>query len=361
MVLADTGEDAIAACSDCAYAANLEMAESKPPSEPKRSDVPELERVSTPGRKSVADVTAFLKKSPKDIIKTLIYQADRRIVAVLVRGDHEINDIKLKKVLDVSELQLAPSQAVERVTGAPSGFAGPLGLRGLEIWADFAVQGMSAAVVGANRPDAHLLNVVPGRDFTVDRYADLRNVTSEDPCPRCGGRMEIRRGIEVGHVFLLGSKYSEAMGAMFLDKDGSKKPFVMGCFGIGIGRTAAAAVEQHYDEKGIRWPETIQVHILPLNVNSEKVMITAELIYGTLVTAGVDVLLDDREERAGVKFNDADLIGIPVQVIVGEKNLGEGALEWKERRTGKMEKIPTEQIIDLLKKRFSPKPAVPVY
>ncbi len=364
MVLADTGEDAIATCASCTYAANVEMARTADPEEAVRSGVPELERVSTPGKKTVEEVSSFLRVKPRDLIKTLIYQADRRIVAVLVRGDHEVNEIKLRKALDAGDLQLAPAQAVESLTRAPSGFAGPVGLGETTILADTALKGMAEAVVGANSADAHLLHVVPGRDFLIETYLDLRNVTEEDPCPKCGSRIEIRRGIEVGHVFLLGTKYSETMGANFLDKDGAKKPFVMGCFGIGIGRTAAAAVEQNHDEKGIRWPDAIapfQVHILPMNVNSERVMITSELIYGTLMTAGVEVLLDDRDERAGVKFNDADLIGIPVQVVVGDKNLAEGLVEWKERRTNKVEKVSTEKIIDLLKQRFSPGRPAPLF
>ncbi|MCG3117583.1 MAG: proline--tRNA ligase [Candidatus Manganitrophus sp. SA1] len=354
MVLAQTGEEGIASCTKCDYAANVERAELKPGAGgrgPGAGEVKGLEKVQTPGKKTVEEVSAFLKVTPKELVKTLLFSADGRPLAVLVRGDHQVNEIKVRRLLGVSDLVLADAAKVEAWTGGPSGFSGPVGLKNIEIIGDLSVEAMPEAIVGANEKDAHSLHAVPGRDFKVDRFADLRNAVAGDACPRCGAPESIDRGIEVGHVFMLGTKYSEAMKATFLDPKGEEQFFVMGCYGIGVSRIIAAAIEQNHDEKGIIWPMPIApfaIHIIPVQDQSERVMITAELIYGSMIRAGIETIIEDRSERAGVKFNDADLLGVPYQVVLGEKNLHEGFVELKNRRTGEKQKIEVEKAIDHL-------------
>jgi prolyl-tRNA synthetase len=358
MVLADTGEEGIAVCDACDYAANVERAElqehaHKPPPE----TLQDKQRVSTPGKKTVEDVTVFLKVPAGQLVKTLLYRADGKIVAVLVRGDHEINEVKLKKVLGVTDLALADPATVEKLTGAPVGFAGPIGLSGVTLIADLAVKNLANVVVGSNSPDAHWVGANPGRDFTPDRYADIRNAMVGDACPRCGKPIRIVRGIEVGHVFMLGTKYSEKMKATYLDQQGQDRTIVMGCYGIGVGRTAAAAVEQNHDAKGIIWPAPIapfQVHILPLGDKSGKVLAAAQALEAELEKTGIEVLLDDRDERPGVKFNDADLIGCPYHVVIGEKGLAQDQIELKERRTGTVTKLAPRDILPRLKELLRP-------
>lgn len=352
MVLAQTGEEGIASCTACDYAANVERAEVKAGTgSPGGGEVKPLEKIKTPGKKTVEEVSAFLNITPRQLVKTLLFLADGRPMVALVRGDHEVNEIKLKRLIGASELVLADPEAVEKTTGGPSGFSGPVGLAGVEIVADSAIESNPEFVIGANEKDTHYLHASPQRDFKVDRFADIRNIQAGDSCPRCGKPVAIDRGIEVGHVFMLGTKYSQAMKATFLDKKGAEQFFVMGCYGIGISRIISAAIEQNHDEKGIIWPMPIApfaVHIIPVQEQSERVMITAELIYGSLLRAGVETFLEDREERAGVKFNDADLLGIPYQVVIGEKNLGEGLVELKNRRTGEKQKLEVEKVIDFL-------------
>ncbi len=362
MVLAETGEERIVSCTSCSYAANIERAEVKAVQPGKKSS-PEkpLERVKTPGKKTAQEVAAFLKVPIERLVKTLLYQAgdqsDVQVIAILVRGDQEVNEVKLRNHLAAlgirGEIALAGPERVERMTGAPSGFSGPVGLKKVKIFADQAVKAMSDFVVGGNEKDVHLIHVYIGRDFAVDQFADLRLVQEGDPCPQCDGRVMITRGIEVGHTFMLGKKYSEAMSAQFLNPAGKAELFFMGCYGIGVSRTVAAAIEQNHDEKGIIWSQSLapfHVLILPVNDQSEKVMITAELIYGTLYQGGIEVILDDRAERPGVKFNDADLLGIPYQVIIGERNLKDGLVELKERRSGKVQKVKSEVVLDLVRK-----------
>jgi len=350
MVLADTGEDEVAACDTCSYAANVERAEvrapllKKPDSSEKNSETPVA--VKTPGKKTVDEVSEFLNVSPETLIKTLIYETGKGPVAALVRGDLELNEMKLARVLEVSNLCLADEETVEKVTGAPSGFAGPVGLA-VPIYADYSVMAMSGAVTGANLADTHIRNVMPGRDFEA-AYSDLAFAVGGDGCPRCDGALTLRRGIEVGHVFKLGTKYSSAMGATFLDKNGKEKPIIMGCYGIGIGRTAAAAIEQNHDDAGIVWPlglSPFDVEVLVLKANDEASMKAAEGIYTALSEAGVETLFDDRNVRAGIKFKDADLIGLPVRVVVGERNLAEGLVEVKVRRTGEVKKVRVEEAL----------------
>ena len=347
-VLAESGEDAILACDHCEYAANVEKAELGA-QEAWSGVVPEgePELVETPDAHRVQEVAVFMGLAAKDIVKTLIYEVDGRFVALLVRGDHEVSDAKLQTLLTADRVGLADDQATREVTGAPVGFAGPIGLpEDVEIIADHAVAGMSNFVVGANQADRHYRSVYLGRDFAVSRFADLRAAAEGDRCPRCGsGTYRLHRGIEVGQVFYLGTKYSSRMGASFLDEDGTKRPMVMGCYGIGVGRTAAAAIEQHHDDRGIVWPMSIapfQVTVLALQMNDERVVSVARGLYEDLQGAGVEVLLDDRKERAGVKFNDADLIGIPVRVAVGKKGVAEGTVEVKLRGSQEIRKVPLE-------------------
>ena len=345
MVLAETGEDQIVNCSRCEYAANLEKAEVAGPVEAESPDPtpPEpVEAVDTPDVRSIEEVAAFLSVSPDQIIKTLILVADGEPVAVLLRGDHELNEAKLRNLLGAQEVEMADPELVAETTGASPGFAGPSGL-GVKIVADHAVSVMRNAVTGGNREDLHLKNVNPGRDFEVDRYGDIRVIMPGDPCPRCGGPIRFGRGIEVGHIFKLGTKYSEAMKALFLDEEGRETPIIMGCYGIGVGRTVAAAIEQNHDENGIIFPVPIapfEVTVLPLQMHDSAVREAAEKIYHRLKETGVDVLLDDREERAGVKFNDADLTGIPLRVTVGVKGIKNGRVEIKKRRDAKPVEVP---------------------
>ncbi len=350
MVLAETGEDRLALCEACGYAANVELAESKKEfSYPQEKEKP-LEKVATPGVKSVEEVSAFLGVPPSRLVKTLLFKAGGEVVAVLIRGDLELNEVKLRNLLGVPEVEMADAETVERITRAPVGFAGPVGLSGVRILADLSVRGLRNFVTGANEPDAHLINVNYGRDFPEPEFYDLRVVSEGDPCPRCGRPLTITRGIEVGHIFKLGTKYSEAMRATFLDREGKERPLVMGCYGIGIGRTVAAAIEQNHDEAGIIFPREIAPFVaLILTLGPEaELMEISERIYHTLNSSGVETLWDDRDERPGVKFKDADLIGIPFQIIVGRRFKETGRVELKERSTGQREDLSPEEVVKRL-------------
>jgi len=346
MVLADTGEDTIVSCGECDYAANLERAELGRVAEKADEGLKELEKVQTPGQRSVEEVTAFLGVPPQRVVKTIIFETAHGAMAALVRGDHEINEAKLRRHLGVMELVMADDEVVADVTHAPKGFAGPVGLD-LRIVADYALQGMRNVVTGANELDTHLINVNLERDFQVDEFADIRLAQEGDPCPRCPGRLQISRGIEVGHIFKLGTKYSEALGATYLDLEGREQMLVMGCYGIGVGRTAAAAIEQNHDEHGIIFPIAIapfHVLLLPVNNKDAKIMGAAEDLYQRLSEQGMEVLLDDRDERPGVKFKDADIIGIPLRLTVGEKNLKQGKVEIKSRGSGEVTLVELQQV-----------------
>jgi prolyl-tRNA synthetase len=335
MVLADTGEETIVYSESGTYAANVERAEVPPPDHETAEELRPLRAVTTPGCRTVEEVTKFLKIDASQLVKTLLYSTKTDTVAVLIRGDHDANEIKLKRLLGVAELELANPATVEQLTGAPVGFAGPVGLK-VRIVADHGIKGARNVVVGGNRLDTHFVDANCPRDFHVEQFADLRNARAGDPSPRKDGVLKTTKGIEVGHVFMLGTKYSQAMNASFLDAHGKECLAVMGCYGIGIGRTAAAAVEQNHDDKGIVWPFPIapfHVHLISLG-HSTAALDAAASLYQALEAAGLEVLWDDRDERAGVKFNDADLIGAPYQVIVGDKGLAEGLLEVKSRNTG---------------------------
>ncbi|HEY3570068.1 MAG TPA: proline--tRNA ligase [Thermoanaerobaculia bacterium] len=336
MVVADTGESAVVRCSKCGYAANVERAEMRRAEEAGEAHPPqEMREESTPGKQAVEDVARFLKVSPKRLVKTLIYDTEKGPVVALVRGDREVNEIKLANHFDVQHLTLAGEERVREVTGAPVGFAGPVGLKDVPIVGDLGVRNMTNFVTGANKGDAHLVNVNWGRDVDLSDWADLLLVTGGDPCPRCEGTLEQFRGIEVGHIFKLGTKYSEKLGCVFTDEAGEDKPMIMGCYGVGIGRTVAAAIEQNHDKDGIIWPRPLapfEVLLIAVNPEDEAVKKTAEEIYTQLQEKGIEVLFDDRDERPGVKFKDADLIGIPVRVTVGAKSLADGKVEVSLRR-----------------------------
>ncbi len=345
-VLAESGEDAIVSCNKCQYAANAQKAEIKarrPAGRDLTKEAPALQKVATPGKKSVADVAAFLRLTPQRFIKTLVYKTDQKeLVAALVRGDHEINESKLQAVLHCHDVALADEAEVAAATRVAPGFLGPVGLP-LRIVADLAIQGMQGAVTGANEADAHYIEVDQERDFTPSAFADLRLAVAGDPCPRCEqGALEAYRGIEVGQVFYLGKKYSESLGATYLDAEGRERPIEMGCYGIGITRLVAAAIEQNHDANGIIWPFSIapfQVLLLPINYKDKGIQKVCDDLYDALQKRGVDVLMDDRDERPGVKFKDGDLIGIPLRVTIGAKGLEKGCVELRLRRDGKTEEI----------------------
>jgi prolyl-tRNA synthetase len=352
MVLAETGEATVVYSDEGSYAANLERAEVLPPSDVDTSPLRPLSRVATPQRRTVEEVTAFLKIEPRRLVKTLIYHTGDKTVAVLIRGDHDLNEVKLARLLHVTDVKLAEPESVQELTGAPVGFAGPVGLNRMQVLADQAVKGMRNFVVGSNEADAHYVDANWDRDFKVDRFADLRNAQSGDPSPRGAGRLALAKGIEVGQVFLLGTKYSKSMHATILDDQGKERLAIMGCYGIGVGRTAAAAIEQNHDDKGIVWPFPIapfHVHLLTVS-QSEASTHAASRLYDDLLTADFEVLWDDRDERAGVKFNDADLIGAPFQIVVGDKGLADGVIEVKVRRTGVKTRVALSEIVSRLHK-----------
>ncbi|MFH1077227.1 MAG: proline--tRNA ligase [Pseudomonadota bacterium] len=335
MVLAKTGEDAIVSCNECSYAANMEKAEvitsfNTHIDEPRYMPI---EKKATPNIRTVEEVTAFLSIPHQLLVKTMIFKTTSGPIAVLVRGDHEVNPAKVKNILKVDSVDLADEETIERLTGATIGFSGPVGLS-IPIVADNAVKSMRNMVTGANVKDTHITGVNIGRDFTVAQFEDLRFAVSSDTCPRCGKPIEIKRGIEVGHIFKLGTKYSKALSATFLDKTGQEQAAVMGCYGIGVGRTVAAAIEQNHDQHGIIFPMPIapfHATILPLQMQSSEVVSTAQRLYQELSRRGVETMIDDRDERPGVKFNDSDLIGIPIRIAIGEKSLKQGKVELKLR------------------------------
>jgi prolyl-tRNA synthetase len=345
-VLAASGEDAIVSCDRCGYAANVEKAEVRPaPPPPAHGGA--LRRVATPDRRTVEEVSAFLGEPPERFIKTLIYQVeDGTTVAALVRGDHELSETKLQGALGGQTVTLADEATVERVSHAPVGFAGPVGL-GVRLLADASLRGVRGAVSGANRADEHVVNIDQERDLPALVFADLRRARAGDGCPRCeAGTFTEHRGIEVGQVFSLGTLYSRAMGATFLGADGVERPIEMGCYGIGITRTVAAAVEQHHDDSGIVWPAPLAPYgalVLPVSVADHAQRETAERLAEALETAGVDALLDDRDERPGVKFKDADLIGLPVRLTVGPRALARGCVEVRRRAETVAAEVPVAE------------------
>ncbi|ATY84993.1 proline--tRNA ligase [Kyrpidia spormannii] len=346
MVLSEVGEDTILVCPACDYAANVELASGKVAGEDGRRSVSEKERFLTPGAKTIEELRDRYGLDPETIIKVLVYRVDDRPVAVAIRGNDEVNEVKLKRLLGARRVELADEETVRALTGTGFGSVGPMNLN-MPLVVDDAVASMPEGVAGGNEPDVHYRHVVPGRDFNWDSRGDIRTARAGDRCVRCGAPLEEYRGIEVGHVFKLGTKYSEALSASFLDERGVQRPVIMGCYGIGVSRLIAAAVEQHHDDKGIMWPMPIapfHVHVLPVNLKDAAQRDAAEQLYTRLENAGIEVLLDDRDERPGVKFNDADLMGIPIQLIVG-KRISEGLVEMKRRKTGEVTLLSPDEAV----------------
>ncbi len=350
-ILSDTGEDALVTCGACDYAANVETAEGRRVDPPAGSgeapaDVPPPRAVDTPGRRTIDEVSAFLQVPKANLVKTLIYVWADQAAAVLLRGDDDVNEAKLARAVGAGEVFLAGDAEVRRITGAPVGFAGPVGLT-CRILADMHVADVRDGVTGANEADRHLVHVVPDRDFRAE-YHDLRRVRAGDACPRCGGALRLFNGIEAGHTFVLGTHYSGKMGATYLGEDGLERPIVMGCYGIGVSRLVAAVVEQHHDEDGIRWPVPIapyEVALLSLGGDPDVDAMASET-YRSLVDAGIDVLFDDRAERPGVKFKDADLLGLPFRVVIGKKGAAQGWAELRRRGEKNDERVPFGELVE---------------
>ncbi len=344
MVPAGNGEDRIVRCANCTYAANLERAETgrQPPTVAVAGNTAAMKKVATPGATTIEQVSTLLKCRREQLIKTLIYIADGQPVAVLVRGDHEANENKIRRALGVGSIELADAATIQRVTGAPVGFAGPVGLQ-CEVIADHDVALVRDAVTGANEGDTHLTGVVVGRDYQLRTTFDLRRAAAQDPCPKCGAALDMVHGIEVGHVFKLGTRYSVALGASYLDEREQRHPIVMGCYGIGVNRIVASLAETSHDDNGLIWPLALapyEVLLLPLNVTDSEVLKVADRYLAELEAARVEVLYDDRDVRPGVKFKDADLIGIPLQIVIGGKGLQDGQVEIRWRRASQPERVP---------------------
>ncbi|WP_102271424.1 proline--tRNA ligase [Cytobacillus massiliigabonensis] len=350
MVLSEIGEDTIAYSDTSNYAANIEMAPVINTYE--KSDEPqkELQKVKTEGQKTIEEVSAFLHVKKDQCIKSLLFKVDDKHVLVLVRGDHEVNDIKLKNLLEASEVELADAVEANKILGCSVGSLGPVGANSVEIIADHAIAGLVNAVCGANEEDVHYMNVNLERDFKVAQYADLRFIQEGDLSPDGEGTILFAKGIEVGHIFKLGTRYSEAMGATYLDENGRNQPMIMGCYGIGVSRVMAAIVEQYNDENGLLWPADISpfdIHLIPINTKDESQVALAEELYGQLKKNKLDVLMDDRQERPGVKFADSDLIGLPIRITIGKK-AGEGIVEVKVRKSGEMQEVHKDQLVETI-------------
>ncbi|MGL5633948.1 MAG: proline--tRNA ligase [Sarcina sp.] len=354
MVKSAVGEDDIAFCTKCDYAANIEKAKTTPDVEP-QIDMLAIEKIETPNERTIEEVAKSLGVLPKNTVKTLIFKADDKTVAVFVRGDREVNETKVANALgDVLNLDMASDSMVREATNAECGFAGPIGIKVDEMLVDEEVTKMFNFVVGANETGYHLKNANYGRDFE-GTVGDFRNIVEGEKCPCCDGTITIARGTEVGHIFKLGTKYSESMGAMFIDENGKSKPFLMGCYGIGVTRTLASIIEQHNDENGIIWPMEVapyQISVIPVNAKNEEQMTVATEIYEKLRKMRFDVLLDDRNERAGVKFKDAELLGVPMRITVG-RGVTDGELEFKLRTAGEAETVKIAEIYDRINQEIN--------
>ena len=346
MLLADAGEDTIVICRGCDYAANTERASFVKPSQPKEEPLP-LEEVHTPGVKTIQDLADSLDIPTSKTLKAVFYVADGELVFVTIRGDLEVNEIKLTNALAANEVRLATPAEVE-AAGLVAGSASAVGLEGVKTVSDDSIDLGSNFVVGANKPDHHLRNANHPRDFKADVIADIALAEEGHQCPRCSSTLTTSRGIEVGHVFKLGTRYSDALDAHFPDADGNQRPFIMGCYGIGVGRLLGAAIERHHDDSGILFPTPIapyQVSLTPLNVQQDDVAVAADALYGDLGDAGLEVLYDDRQESAGVKFNDADLLGLPVRLVVSPRNLKQGVVEVKRRSDAEATTVPSGEVV----------------
>ena len=347
MVLAETGEDTIAVCNECSWAANLEKAEVKLVGQEPVQDQLEMVKVETPGQRKVASVCEFLGIEPEQLVKTLVYMADGEPVAVLLRGDRELEEVKLKNYLGATDIRPADDKEIFDAAGVPSGYLGPVGSR-IRVLADQEVPALANLTVGANEKNFHLQNVNHGRDFEVKEVADFRQLTEADPCPSCSGSLRLVEGIEVGHIFKLGTSYSESMKANYQDGDGNEQPLVMGCYGIGVSRVVAAAIEQNHDDNGIIFPLPLapyQVTVLNLGLSDPEVSEAAETIYEKLNEAGIDAFIDDRDERPGVKFKDADLLGFPFRITVGKRFKDNSMVEIRSRVNGTTEELGIEDAV----------------
>ena len=354
MVKSEVGEDEIVFCSGCDYAANIEKATSVN-HEASTEEMKEMSEIETPNVHTIEELQEFFKMDAGQFAKTLIYYADGKTVAVVVRGDRDVNETKVANAIGGAvEFELASEDTIKAVTGAEVGFAGPIGIKADYLFIDQEVVDQRNVIVGANKTGYHIQNANFGRDFE-GQVGDFRNVQEGDKCPKCGQPLEIMRGVEVGHIFKLGTKYSESMGATFLDQNGKSQPIIMGCYGIGVERTVAAVIEQHHDENGIIWPLAIapyHVVVVPVNVKKEEHLENAEKIYKELEAAGVEVLLDDRNERAGFKFKDSDLLGIPMRITVG-KDIVDGKVEFKLRKEADKEIISVDEVLDRVTAEFA--------
>ncbi len=352
MAPAENGEDRIVHCEECDYAANLERAETgrKTPDIAAPAEMQAMQKVETPHVGSIEQVCKMLKCEPSQMIKTILFIIDEIPVAVLVRGDHDVNEGKARRALGAESVELADEKTIQKVTTAPVGFAGPVGLT-CQIIADHDVPFIANAITGANEKDAHLTGVNITRDFNLEKTFDLRDAAEGDPCPRCDGKLSQVHGIEVGHVFKLGTKYTTALDAEFMDEKEKRHPIIMGCYGIGINRIIASIAETSHDENGLIWPLAIapfEVILVPMNVEDDETMQVAEDYYEQLGDMGVDVLMDDRKGRPGVKFKDADLIGIPLRIVIGGRGLKEGIVEVKWRTESEPQKIAIDEGIDAI-------------
>lgn len=354
MVKSEVGEDDIVFCTACDYAANIEKAPSTPEMQ-QQQELKELVKTETPNTRTIEELVKFFNCTEKNFAKTLIFKADEKVVAVMVRGDREVNETKVSNALGgVIEFEMADEDTVRKATNAVTGFAGPVGIIVDELLVDTEVVNMFNFIVGANETGFHLENVNYGRDFE-GKVGDYRNITIGEKCPHCGEEITISRGTEVGHIFKLGTKYSETMNAKFISESGESKPFMMGCYGIGITRTMASIIEQHHDENGIVWPLSVapyHVTVIPVNIKDENQMSIAQEIYSKLRKMGVDAIMDDRNERAGVKFKDADLMGIPMRITVGKK-ITEGQVEFKLRNAQDMETISIDEALAKVEEVFA--------
>jgi len=349
MVKSSVGEASIAFCPSCGYAANDEKAQCTVVKNESNEELLKIEKILTPNVKTIDELMQFLGLSSDKFAKSLIYIADDKLVVAMLRGDRDINETKLTNLLACNELALASARDVEELTGASVGFAGPIDLKkSVKVICDLEISQMKNMVVGANETDYHLKNVNIERDFTPDLIADIRTIVKGDACPSCGTGVDLCRGIEVGHIFKLGTKYTKALDCNYIDENGQENPMIMGCYGIGVNRTMAAIIEQNYDENGIIWPLSVapyQVVVVPVSINDELQSAMANEIYDSLIKAGVETLIDDRDERAGVKFKDSDLIGIPLRITVGRK-AADGIVEFKERKSSSSSEMTLQESVE---------------
>lgn len=358
MVESRYGEDRVVRCGKCSTLTSLDIAErARPPLKTRPAPSSQKpEAFDTPHLKTIEEIATHFKIPPEKMVKTLIYVGDGKPLAALVTGESELNEGKLRRLAGVQFLRMATAQEIEAATQAPLGFSGPIGLPGVPTYGDWDLEGISDFVTGANQKDRHLKNVNLGRDFEATKLGDLRFVREGDLCHECREPLTIITTMEIGHIFKLGTRYSEALEATFVDDEGKRRPAIMGCYGIGVNRTLAAVVEAHHDDRGIKWPRSVapyQIHVITVNESDPKTREEAEKLCLRFKSEGFEVLYDDRDERAGVKFNDADLLGIPLQAILGEKNLAKGLLDFKNRESGKSELIPLEKALDFVHKFYS--------